>query len=372
MLTCIRALFLAVLCCSLVSWASADCSTLSTCSTVSAITTDQTTSTSVNLLLGFFYEPSGVICGIFSSQFTTSSIIKGGGNINGIIAVSGTVTVTGTPNNEAVSTIDAIFTTVGGSTGEFKGKLTPATSPSATISYTPFGLTAAPVSTVGYDACTGSGTADPIFQGFHGQRFVVKGEVGKTYNIISTPIMQMNTRLVLLKKGESLGRTEQKWARLKSLFSLPETHWFDHTGPYMSELGLVTLEGHQLYAEVGTYQNGWNTVTADGVNVSVTSTVVFGTGEDAVSIFRPNTHQLVIETAMVSLTVSNSDKFFNVDRASLKHLTTDSLGGALGVTADSSWKAHDGDKEWEKKLESEVLVESNDLFEMSPLPATAS
>ena len=371
----VRVLLLAVASLLLASSVSAGCSTTAVCTTVTTSHTG-TTSEEVSVSLSFSYESNGDICGIFATAFPPSAAFQGSGvtqKVNLIQSITGTVTVSGGQNNEAVTFIDAHFTDYNNVVGVLDGTISPLASLSATLQYSPFGLSAAAaVTSVGTDTCGGSGTADPIFMGFHGQRFLVKGEVGNTYNILSTPVMQMNSRLVQLNKGESMGRKEQKWARLKSLFSLPETHWFDHAGPYMGELGLITLEGHQLYAQVGSYLTGWDIVTADNVNLTVTSTVVFGTGENAVTIFRPNTHQLVIETSLVSLTVSNSDWFLNVDRAQLKHSTTDSLGGALGVTADSAWKAHDGDKKWEKKLEHEVLVESNDLFEMSPLPASAS
>jgi len=177
---------------------------------------------------------------------------------------------------------------------------------------------------------------------------------------------------VQLNAGDALTRGEMRTARLKSLFALPNTYWFDHAGPYMGELGVAMLNGHQLYAQAGGYEQGWASVLIDDVAVPVSDdVVVLGAGADAVRITHPNTHQLVIDTEHVQLTITNSDHFFNIDNAQLKsHASFDFEKTPLDVALGQTANRNNGGAKWRKQIEELCKVQSGDLFERTPSVAS--
>lgn len=370
MLSPLRVLLLAAVSSLLVSSSVGQvCSFNSRCSLV-----ELTTSTGVTLSLGFNYESNGDICGV---RDTGSAAY--GTQTDTVLTIAGKVTVDAA--GDALS-IDATFTTAvltAGDTitgsGSITGPLDPPTS-ATTITYSQVTPMTQVVTSTQHNECSGGAAGDPHFSGFLGQQFNLEGESGLVYNVLSAANMQINTRLVQLSVGDALTRAEMRMARLKSLFVLPNTYWFDHSGPYMGELGLAMLNGHQLYAQAGQYVNGFASVQLDGVNMSVSSeAVVLGSGADAITISHPTAHTLTVSTASVELTFTNSDLFFNIENSHLKadfDFQATPFGGALGQTANAAWQAHNKDSKWRKQVEVDALVESNNLFELSAPAGTVA
>jgi hypothetical protein len=243
-----------------------------------------------------------------------------------------------------------------------------------TITYEPVTHQAGPLSltVVNQDVCLAEVNADPHFKGFYGQSFFVGGEVGGVMNLVSTSLLQLNARVVFLSEGESMNAAEMARARRfaeifhaksRSAPLLPYTRGWEEEGNYMGELGIAMVGGHRLYAQPGSYQAGWNTVTLDGVDILPQSSRVVGD----IVINRTSTHKIEVHTPLVDFTLVNSDNFFNIENAHLEDGWKAQKGyaGVLGQTADASFQPHVGDKEWQQKIEDEAMVPTNDLFAFS-------
>ena len=196
-------------------------------------------------------------------------------------------------------------------------------------------------------------TGDPVFVGFHGQRFVVKGLAGRAYNVLSLPTLQLNTRFVALSTGSALNASAQSLARTRqsrlislltgqkagsagTVDTLPSTTSWSHDGLYIGETG-VQVDGHRLLVQPGAYVDGFEAVELDGVAVQVSSEAVqLSAGSH---IRRYSSSVLHITTPDVSFTLVNSDHFLNIHSAELttpRH-TAQHIHGLLGQTADEHW-----------------------------------
>ena len=196
-------------------------------------------------------------------------------------------------------------------------------------------------------------TGDPVFVGFHGQRFLVKGLAGRAYNVLSLPTLQLNTRFVALSTGSALNASAQSLARTRqsrlislltgqkagsagTVDTLPSTTSWSHDGLYIGETG-VQVDGHRLLVQPGAYVDGFEAVELDGVAVQVSSEAVqLSAGSH---IRRYSSSVLRITTPDVSFTLVNSDHFLNIHSAELttpRH-TAQHIHGLLGQTADEHW-----------------------------------
>ena len=196
-------------------------------------------------------------------------------------------------------------------------------------------------------------TGDPVFVGFHGQRFLVKGLAGRAYNVLSLPTLQLNTRFVALSTGSALNASAQSLARTRqsrlislltgqkagsagTVDTLPSTTSWSHDGLYIGETG-VQVDGHRLLVQPGAYVDGFEAVELDGVAVQVSSEAVqLSAGSH---IRRYSSSVLHITTPDVSFTLVNSDHFLNIHSAELttpRH-TAQHIHGLLGQTADEHW-----------------------------------
>ena len=212
-------------------------------------------------------------------------------------------------------------------------------------------------SSTGSSALTSSSApsvqGDPVFVGFHGQRFVVKGLAGRAYNVLSLPTLQLNTRFVALSTGSALNASAQSLARTRqsrlislltgqkagsagTVDTLPSTTSWSHDGLYIGETG-VQVDGHRLLVQPGAYVDGFEAVELDGVAVQVSSEAVqLSAGSH---IRRYSSSVLHITTPDVSFTLVNSDHFLNIHSAELttpRH-TAQHIHGLLGQTADEHW-----------------------------------
>ena len=212
-------------------------------------------------------------------------------------------------------------------------------------------------SSTGSSALTSSSApsvqGDPVFVGFHGQRFLVKGLAGRAYNVLSLPTLQLNTRFVALSTGSALNASAQSLARTRqsrlislltgqkagsagTVDTLPSTTSWSHDGLYIGETG-VQVDGHRLLVQPGAYVDGFEAVELDGVAVQVSSEAVqLSAGSH---IRRYSSSVLHITTPDVSFTLVNSDHFLNIHSAELttpRH-TAQHIHGLLGQTADEHW-----------------------------------
>ena len=201
--------------------------------------------------------------------------------------------------------------------------------------------------------CPASGGGDPVFVGFHGQRFDVHGHAGRVYNVLSLPTLQLNTRFVPLSAGAALNASAQSLARTRqsrlislltgqkagtagTVDTLPSTTSWSHDGLYMGETA-VQVDGHRVKVQPGAYLDGFTLVELDGVPVHVSSErVQLSAGS---SIRRSSSSVLHITTADVSFTLVNSDHFLNIHDAELTTPVSDPqhVHGLLGQTADRQW-----------------------------------
>jgi len=219
--------------------------------------------------------------------------------------------------------------------------------------------------------CTGKVATDPVFDGFHGQRFRMKGVGGGVFNLVSTPTFQFNNRFVSLAQNDSM--TKEQMAKVRSkhhrliddmktgqaVMRPPVTGPWNHPGTYMGECGLkLSQTGSRLYVAPGRYGKGFAAVTLDGVAVPVSDTPIqVGTG---VVVTRNSPFKVTVATPELRFTIVNADHFLNIEEAVLL-LPPPSISGLLGQTADPQWTRQTS-REWKRHQEEDFQLNSNDLW----------
>ena len=170
---------------------------------------------------------------------------------------------------------------------------------------------------VTYSGCTGQVVGDPVFTGFNGERFLVKGLPDRVYNILSLPTLQLNTRFIPITAGQSMNSTQQSNIRHRqskliaalktksgeSEQRLPSTTSWSHDGLYMGETG-VQMAGHKLLIKPGAYVSGFAAVELDGAELPVSSQPVQLL--DGSTILRSSSSVVEFANEQVMFTLVNS------------------------------------------------------------------
>jgi hypothetical protein len=232
---------------------------------------------------------------------------------------------------------------------------------------------------------SGSGTGDPVFTGFHGQFFRMKGAADRVFNIVAAPGLLVNAYFGWLAEGQSMTSAQMRDARLahaasnrpSSSFlrasppaahyhSLPRTVAYNHPGTYMTQAGLVVGMGaaaRRVYVAAGNYTAGFSRAEVRDADGQITplsdEPLELAAG---VTVTRLSDYRLQLDTPILTLILVNADHFFNIDallRASYSpqlHMT-----GLLGQTADPSWKTQSS-REWWQHIEQGFMLADQDLF----------
>lgn len=224
------------------------------------------------------------------------------------------------------------------------------------------------------DGCTtAAALGDPVLSGFHGQHFIVKGESGRVFNLISSPNLSFNNRFIALdSQNSSMSAAEMRQVRAqfkqsKMLELLakassdsgrpPVTTAWNHPGTYMGESGL-TLGESKLYIAPGSYATGFSSVTLDGVAVPISAVPIELDGD--MTVTRSSAFKVLIATPDVRFTIVNSDKFINIEHAvAVSHDVT--MTGLLGETVDRQWEVVQSE-EFLQHIENDFKLASDDLF----------
>ena len=221
-----------------------------------------------------------------------------------------------------------------------------------------------------FDDCSGKVVGDPIFVGFNGQKFLVKGLPDRVYNVLSLPALQLNTRFIELSAGQAMNHTQQASVRQRQskLIAamkgagggnrLPSTTSWSHDGLYMSETG-VQLAGHRLLVQPGAYETGFQSVQLDGAELAVSSEAVQLL--DGVSVRRASSSVVEVATAEASFELVNSDHFLNIHTALVHAAAThvDHVDGLLGQTLSPSFKV-ERTAEFKQHIEEDFLLPAGD------------
>lgn len=212
---------------------------------------------------------------------------------------------------------------------------------------------------------------DPSFVGFHGQAFQVHGIPNRYFNLLSTPTVQFNALFTMLVDGESMTAGAMKAARVSrqlavakkqvsKMHPLPLTTAYSHEGTFLAEMGLK-LADVQVFVQAGAYTTGFQTVTVNGVAVSVSSVAVEVATGYFVTLSTPSV--LTVDTPSVSFTLVNADNFFNIEQATLNQPHTDDsqMDGLLGQTASEQWKVQ-SNKEFKNHMVYDYLIADMNVF----------
>jgi len=152
---------------------------------------------------------------------------------------------------------------------------------------------------------------DPQISGLQGQDFQVHGIPDEIFNLVTYPNLQVNARFVYLSSAECHDNY---------------TACFAHPGTYVGEEG-IRLGNDKVHIKAGSFKKGL-TVSVNGQRVN--------SGKHQVklgSIDVVNHRRVVVNTPVVTLTISNSDKFLNQEsQLHDKKLLT--LGSERRVLAD--------------------------------------
>ena len=185
---------------------------------------------------------------------------------------------------------------------------------------------------------------DPTFYGFRGQVYQVHGIAGYVFNLLTSPLLQLNARFDFIDhSSHSITQTEQAALRHSqgSHTSLPSTPAWSHAGTYLGELG-VRLGSASLHIVPGAYLSGFGAVTVNGRQVALGSSyplVLLSNNVAVATLLSPSVLRIV--SSVLRFDVVNSDGFVNIQRAQLLSTATDSeaearMDGILGQSAAGS------------------------------------
>jgi len=152
---------------------------------------------------------------------------------------------------------------------------------------------------------------DPQIYGLQGQDFQVHGIPDEIFNLVSYPNLQVNARFVYLSSAECHDNF---------------TACFAHPGTYIGEEG-IRVGNDKIHVKAGSFKKGL-TVAVNGQRVA--------TGKHSVKLGSVNVmshRRVVVNTPVMTLTISNSDKFLNQE-TTLHDQKLLSLGAERRVLAD--------------------------------------
>jgi len=129
---------------------------------------------------------------------------------------------------------------------------------------------------------------DPQIIGLQGQDFQVHGMPDEIFNMITYPNLQVNARFVYLSSGACHDNF---------------TACFAHPGTYISEEG-IRLGADKIHVVSGSFKKGL-TVKVNGKKLTGTQSLKLG------SIELVSHRRVSIRTPIMSIQISNSDKFLN-------------------------------------------------------------
>ena len=207
-------------------------------------------------------------------------------------------------------------------------------------------------------------SGDPSFVGFLGQQFQLHGIPGRVFNLLSSSRLQLNSRFSFIGEGEVMTGGEMKQTRLFRAIkgaALPNTKAWSHEGTFLSEIGLK-LDNVKLQLTAGAYATGM-TVEVDGKAVQPSDTVIQVADDLTVSF--PTAHVLYVSHPLLSFSVVNSDRFFNLEAAALNSdATALDLDGLLGQTysAEADNRVMGGSSEVREHLLLDYLLPTEDAL----------
>jgi hypothetical protein len=152
---------------------------------------------------------------------------------------------------------------------------------------------------------------DPQIYGLQGQDFQVHGIPDEIFNLVSYPNLQVNARFVYLSSAECHDNF---------------TACFAHPGTYIGEEG-IRVGNDKIHVKAGSFKKGL-TVAVNGQKVA--------TGKHSVKLGSVNVmshRRVVVNTPIMTLTISNSDKFLNQE-TTLHDQKLLALGSERRVLAD--------------------------------------
>jgi len=151
---------------------------------------------------------------------------------------------------------------------------------------------------------------DPQIYGMQGQDFQVHGIPDEIFNLITYPNLQVNARFVYLSSAECHDNF---------------TACFAHPGTYIGEEG-IRLGNDKIHVKAGSFKKGL-TVSVNGQRINGQQKLKLG------SVDVLNHRRVIVNTPVMSLSISNSDKFLNQESA-LHDQKLLSLGSERRVLAD--------------------------------------
>jgi len=142
-------------------------------------------------------------------------------------------------------------------------------------------------------------TGDPEFVGFLGQKYEIHGVPNQVFNIISSPLLQYNALFVYI--GHKSDRA----------CNVSRTHPWTHAGTYLGKLGFQT-GSDRILLEAGDCLKGVKTLKVNGKSLAVGEkyemAVISGQPQ---SVYFKDQFTVVLQTAEIEATLTNSDLFFN-------------------------------------------------------------
>ena len=192
---------------------------------------------------------------------------------------------------------------------------------------------------------------DPQLYGLLGQSFQVHGIDGGTYNLISAPGLQVNTRFVFLDSARCPSK------------QVVNTPCWSHAGSYMGALSmqvrLASGEVLRITVTAGSALTGLQAVQVNSDSYA-TGSIDLSLGVNGeVTVVSRSTHTVSIHTPLFDITADNSDHFVNLrlnHNVPLATLRQDGVHGLLGQTHSKNTQ-HSALKEVEGEVDDYFVMD---------------
>jgi hypothetical protein len=156
-----------------------------------------------------------------------------------------------------------------------------------------------------FPTCTGSSiVGDPQFTGFLGQSYQIHGLPDTIFNIISSPLIQLNSRFDYISKSPSKSTS-------KIICKVIQTICWTHPGTYLGQID-IKVGKDKILLTAGLISDGFNSIKLNQEEINIGQKYIIGyQNYTRQFMIKNDNHHLILYLNQFTLTIINSDMFFN-------------------------------------------------------------
>lgn len=191
------------------------------------------------------------------------------------------------------------------------------------------------------------------------KKYEVHGIPNQYFNIITSPLVQYNAQFVYIKEASSISM----------MCDSKRTHPFTHAGTYLGSIGIKT-GSDRIFLEAGNCLEGMKNVTVNDIPLAIGHRVILakvaGRPDIVQTIKREDKFTVKLQLAEISLTLVNSDSFFNqhVQLTSYgQYSSQTTMHGLLGSTiTNTTYVSARGVNHYYEGTVSDYLIQDENVF----------